>query len=726
VNLKFHADAASAVALLLLATLAAVSAWVYATRYPVLPRRRAAILLGLRALALVSLALAALAPVLRYATASKARNRLLVLVDHSGSMDVRDVDGGARSRREAADSVALALERELQGRFDVRIAPFDAALSPFGRGRDALGQAAARGGRGETALGDAIRGALARTDPDSVAALVVVSDGAVNRGEDPERAIGGTLPAFGFVVGSAQNPPTAGIAGIEAPAEVVMGRPATLTVTAAQGVRPAARTVARVRELGRELARADVALAGPDASTRVGIPFTLEGRGKHFLEISLDPIAGDSMRENKRRLIAVSARPPKQSFPIIAGAWDWDLRSVGRGVEEDSAWAVLRASPAGPASVERAGGGPPVDLGRLLETADAAAVRYDAATLTPPRAAAILRFLERGGGVLFIVDPQGSTPAESPLTRSLGLDWRSWNRSSAVFGTVELAPQGRFHELALLGGDAATAGSVWRALPPVQVPLAMGLSRGGSLERLLQARIENDLVPLLAAGQVGLGRVAVLDAAGFYRWGLTAAGLGGGPSAESPFMGSVRRWLAGSGEDRPVRITAADLTPEGRPVSVRLALGAAWKTGGPIRAAVAARRIDRPTPPKGWALAPTAQGDFAGAIRLDAGIYSLVGRVERGGRVIGFDSTRVAVGSEGVEYESLRAEPDVLARLASGSGGVSATIANPGPALARLRAPDVARARVVELDLFHNPALFAIILVFIAAEWIVRRRFHLL
>src|SRR4029077_11347071 len=111
---------------------------------------------------------------------------------------------------------------------------------------------------------------------------------------------------------------------------------------------------------------------------------------------------------------------------------------------------------------------------------------------------------------------------------------------------------------------------------------------------------------------------------------------------------------------------------------------------------------------------------------LDAGAYSLVGRVERGGQVLGVDSTRVAVGSEGVEYESLRAEPDALARLASGSGGTSAPIDHPAPVLDRLRSPDVARARLVDVDLFHNPLLFVIIVAFITAEWLLRRRFHLL
>src|SRR5262245_4737838 len=258
--------------------MAAFSIWIYATRYPILPRRRVVVLVAIRALGILAITLAALSPVLRYSSVSKARNRLLVLVDHSGSMSVRDVPGG-RSRREAADSVALALEGLLERRFDVRLAPFDVSLGAFGRGRAALGAEGSAGAGSETATGEAIRQAFARTDPDSVAALVVVSDGAVNRGEDPERAVGGVLPAFALTIGSPEDPPTAGIAGVEAPAEVVTGRPATITVTVRQGARARARSVARVRELGRELGRADVEPAGPGALARAGVPFTLGSRG---------------------------------------------------------------------------------------------------------------------------------------------------------------------------------------------------------------------------------------------------------------------------------------------------------------------------------------------------------------------------------------------------------------------------------------------------------------
>ena len=710
-------------ALILLALALGVA--LYVTRYPALHPRRRAVLLAVRTLTLSALLFAALGPVVRYSTASRERNRMLVLVDHSGSMEVRDGDASGRTRREVADSAAGAIASDLQGRYDVRIAPFDASLGPIMTPGAWKGAASARGA-GETALGDALREALDRIDADSLAALLILSDGAVNRGEDPQRALGSSVPTFGLVTGSASDPPTTGIGGIDVPAEVVMGQPAVLTVTVRQGSRPATRGVARLSEGPRELGRAAFALPHPGSTTRVPIPFTIQERGKHFLTVRLDSLPGDPIVKNKRRLVAVSARPAKRAVPLLASAWDWDLRSFSRGVEADTSWAVMRLVPSGSSGVVpfgvtgAAAHSGPQSLATALRDAHVAAVRYDSRTLTPERSAEILRFLERGGGVLFWADPLNRPPAEGALTQALGLQWRDFGRPILSGTSLELTPEGRSHEVTLLGGDAASAAAAWRSLPPVQIPLVLSL-REPRLAPLLLVRFGNEATPVLLAGRIGQGRVAVLNATGVYRWGLTASGLAGGAGIEPSFFGGLTTWLAQSEDDRVVRITAPDLTPAERPIPVRLALSNPALARG-ARAVVT-------VPGRGGktvALSASAQGDFAGSIELPEGIYTLQGRVDRGGRTLGTDSVRVAVGEQGVEFESLNADSGVLERLASRSGGASAPMDRPTPVLARLRSPEIAKARIVELDLFHNTWIFVVLILGATTEWVLRKRWHLL
>ena len=709
-------------ALVLILAALGVGIWAYATRYAVLSGRRKGILLAARVLALLALLVASLAPVLRYPESSRSRNRLLVLVDHSGSMEVRDVFGG-RSRRSAADSVAASIAAELGRRYDVRSAAFDASLGPFGR--DARASTEAYPGGGETALGDALRATLRRVDPDSVAAVLVLSDGIVNRGEDPERALGAAIPAFALTVGNRSDPPTVGIAGVETPSEMIVGRPTPVVVTVRQGARTASSGVVRVSEEGRELGRASFSLSGASASTRVTIPVTVQNRGKRFLEVELAGIGDDPIRENKRRLVAVEARPWKRTVVIVSSAWDWDLRSLARGVEEDTTIAVVRAIPAGGSQVTRLHGGP-TSLASLLEEAEAAVVRYDATTITPERADALMRYLNRGGGLFLWIDPRPRVPADSPLTRALDLQWR-FVGSLGPNATTDLAPAGRTHEVSLLGRDAGGAATAWKDLPPIEPIVAFGTT-GSPLQPIVLGRIGTDAVPVVLAGAVGKGRVVFLNAAGVYRWGITASGLTGKAGIEAAFFGGAIRWLSGGQESRPVRIAAPDITPEGRPVAVRVtaSLPAASLAGAEARVVARAQGSGRGRAPVETALTAEASGEFAGAVALPPGTYLLQGRVARAGRVLGTDSVRVAVGVQGIEYETLAADPATLRRLADRSGGLAAPLDSAGPVLERLRSPELLRVRLAEMDLFHNPLLFAILILALTLEWALRRRFNLM
>jgi hypothetical protein len=311
---------ALALGLVIAAMVAAV--WAYATRYEALARGQRAILLAARLLALTALLVAAFAPVISVPAGGKARNRLLLLVDHSGSMTVRDGPQG-RTRLEAADSAASAAARSLGGRYDVRVTPF---------------------GGSETALGDAIRASLQRNDPDSVAAILVVSDGVVNRGEDPDRALAGVVPAYGLWVGAAEDPPSVGIAGVDVPAEAVAGRPAPIAVRLRQGNRPATDGTVRLVEDGVERARARFSLASPGASAALSLPYTPSKPGVHFLEVKVDGVEGDAnWRSSRPAGIGISA-PSRAGRPRTRPGWSRATRPRPRATSHLSREAAVSRS----------------------------------------------------------------------------------------------------------------------------------------------------------------------------------------------------------------------------------------------------------------------------------------------------------------------------------------------------------------------------------------------
>jgi hypothetical protein len=721
------------IALILVAAAMGLAIWAYLTRYEALAPRQRGILLAARLVALVGLLVAAFAPVLSLPIGGKARNRLLILVDHSGSMSVRDAAGGA-TRREAADSAAASIAASLAGRYDVRTAAFGAALGPFARG--GVPPAAPVSG-GETALGDAIRAGLERNDPDSVAALLVVSDGAVNRGEDPDRALGGAVPAFALWAGAAQDPPSVSLAGVDVASDAVAGRPASVYVRLRQGNRPATEGTVRLLEDGVEKSRARFSLAAPGAAASLTLPYTPSTPGVHFLHVAIDGVKDDPLTANKERLVALHARAATRQLAIVASRWDWDLRSLARGATEDTSWSVARYRPSVGNDDVAGLDGTRLSFDDALKRASAVAVRYDARTLPVGRSATLAKFVERGGGVLLWVEPGGTLPPEGALSKALGVVWRRWADQPGIAATVELAPAGRMNEVALLGGDASSASAVWNALPPVAPILGVsaaggvaGASGAGAvLAPILYGRIEDERVPILLTGRIGAGRVAVLNAAGVYRWGLTAGGLSAG-GVEGAFFGGLCRWLESAGNDRPVRIEAPDVSAEGAGVPIRLVSSEGSAAAGAPGSAPASARVSvRPEgggPPVEATLAPSGDGTFSGTLDLPPGVHRVQAVLERGGHAVGRDSLRLAVGEGGLEYEALAAEPGTMERLAAGSGAAAAPLSQPAPVMEKLRRPDAARARLAEIDLFHNPILFALVIAALAVEWALRKRFHLL
>ncbi|HET9951419.1 MAG TPA: hypothetical protein VFS09_06450 [Candidatus Eisenbacteria bacterium] len=722
-------------AFVLVAAAMGLAVWAYMTRYGALSPRQRGILLAARLVALAGLLIAAFAPVLSLPIGGKARNRLLVLVDHSGSMSVRDGAGG-KTRREAADSAAAAIAASLSDRYDVRTAAFGATLGPFARGGTPPAAAAVSGG--ETALGDAIRAALERNDPDSVAAILVVSDGAVNRGEDPDRALGGAVPAYALWAGAAQDPPSVSLAGVDVSPDAVAGRPAPVYVRVRQGNRAATEGTVRLLEDGVEKSRARFSLGAPGASASLTLPYTPTTQGVHFLHVAIDGVDDDPLTANKQRLVALHARASTRQLAIVASRWDWDLRSLARGATEDTSWSVARYRPSPVSDDVATLDGTRLSFDDALKRASAVAVRYDARTLPAGRAATLAKYVERGGGVLLWIEPGGTLPPEGPLSKALGVVWRRWADAPGIAATLELAPAGRMSEVALLGGDAASASAAWNALPPVApivgVEGAHGSAApgaGAALTPILYGRIGDERVPILLTGSVGAGRVAVLNAAGVYRWGLTAGGLSAG-GVEGAFFGGLCRWLESAGNDRPVRIEAPDVSAEGAGVPIRLvssdgaAGGAPGAPGAPPASARVTVRPEGGGAPIEAKLAPSGDGTYSGTLDLPPGVHRVQAVLERAGRAVGRDSLRIAVGEGGLEYEALAAEPGTMERLASGSGGLAASLAQPKPVMERLRRPDAARARLAEIDLFHNPFLFALVILALAAEWALRKRFHLL
>ena len=124
--------------------------------------------------------------------------------------------------------------------------------------------------------------------------------------------------------------------------------------------------------------------------------------------------------------------------------------------------------------------------------------------------------------------------------------------------------------------------------------------------------------------------------------------------------------------------------------------------------------------------ADATSGRFTAAIRPEqAGLYRIHAEARRGTATLGTADRWMYVGGADREFADPRLNEGFLRRVARTSGGryLRAAEASRVPALLTSAVPqNVAPER---RDLWHEPWAFALIVILLSAEWILRRRWGL-
>jgi hypothetical protein len=293
--------------------IAAFAVWMYRRDTVELRRGVAAVLLGLRLVALAGLLAFYLQPEKRTEQRVVRNSRVLVLIDSSLSMGLHDATASAvpASPNRLEEVVAVLdkgkLVEKLREKHDVHLARFDAELdriTTLGK-LPALGSPAKQSQRtadksangndtakpksdnwpeeilpqgSETRLGQSLRTLITEERTSPVAGIVVFTDGGQNAGVDPSVAIAAArdakIPLYTVGVGSDRRPANVRISDLVAPARAYPGDDFQITgYLQSEGLDD--RTVA-VELLSREAGKAGAGDGTLEDSQRI----TLGGRGE--------------------------------------------------------------------------------------------------------------------------------------------------------------------------------------------------------------------------------------------------------------------------------------------------------------------------------------------------------------------------------------------------------------------------------------------------------------
>jgi len=706
-NLSLHL-APNAPWLILLALTLAVALlgrWAYHFAVPPLPSLARRALTALRALALVALLWLLAQPVLERARGG--RPHLVVLLDRSRSMALPVAPGGptrAIVARRAADEIA----RAWRGRASVEVMGFAAGLA-----RDS----AAAPGPGATALGDALASLAASPAAERAAGVVVVSDGAVNAGEDPvaaAKALG--LPVHALVVGEGGGLDRA-VTGIDASASARVGEATPVRVRVTSSEARGTPIGVTLRDGERELGRASVVAPGDGAELTAEFRVLPSRPGLAVWTARADSAAGEITTANNARQVAIQVAPGRLGVMILSGGLNWDLTFLRRALLGDSSLSVSTWT-------RDRGGWRPIEGGRP-GTLDASELRGQAvvvldalptAGLGPAFDQALAAFVRGGGGLLLLGGPPPGLARYA--SGALGSDLALRTDPSGIGRSGMPAPTPESRELLAWDDDMARGERAWRAAAPLSdlAPIVAGAG-----DRVLIGTPGGG-PPIMVSRRIGRGQALLVNGTGLWRWSLApgdelAAERGrrlwrrivrwlAEPVQGEPLRVRPERWLAASGE--PVKLFATLQDAAFRP------LAGATVEGDVMPAQGAARRVR---------FEPGAAGSYVATLEdLPPGRYRVSARAALGGRELGRAASEFAV--DRWSLEEARTQPDsvTMAAIAQATGGRVASAAHVGRWARSLPTRVLALGRSESLRLWESPWVFAMVVGALSVEWLWRRR----
>lgn len=739
----------------------ALLAWFfYRSRRKNLPGWYFALLVGLRVAALALLALFIMRPVVRYSKTQIEQAQVTVLVDCSKSMTINDsLDG--RSRYAAAQKLLTgrdtALLRRLERSHSVKLFLFDTDIRDVEKPEE-LATVTPDGNA--TAIGDALKLVSERFGPGGTSAIVLLSDGVSTAGRDAIR-IARTLgvPVFAVGLGSELGKEgrfiDVGVKTVPVGRDFIVNNKADVRVVISNqgldGMNDAERLVQVVlKEEGKQVAVKLVLLSRYNASREVELEFVPKTKGVRRYEVEVPVLKGEAIIQNNRRQFTMRITDPKIRVLYVEGVVRSEYKFLRRTLESDPN-AVFTGVIKTRADRFLVQGTPPqIDLTRGLPVKKEDYKNFDvvilgdiaASEFTPKQIELLKGFVSDGGGMVMLggyhsFGPGGwkgtpfeevlpvvmGGPSDGHVDREFQLKLTEAGTLSPIFAGCADFFKTSGKNLGLLGG----CNRVKAAKPGSEV---LGVHPS---ERTVQGPL-----PVVVTQRYGSGRVMALGADTTWRWKFQVSARG----LDSPyyrFWGQTLRWLGNrqsefGGETQ--QLAAWTSKPQYNPgEDIILMARVRNKDGSPEDAAVVEAEI---TPPKisqkqpeiqrlRLLNVPLSQGEYESSLQLSkSGIYKLFVTATIRGKKVGDASAEFIIGKPTEEFDNVDMDEQLLRSLAEESGGKYFT------ALKARQIPEELEARrkktvdQFESNIWNRPFFcYGLFLGFVALEWILRKRRHL-
>jgi uncharacterized membrane protein len=549
---------------LLLAVAAAGLAWRLWSRLPEavpgLRSWRAGVIWGLQFAMIALLLLLLWQPAMSVAELKPQQNIIAVLMDDSRSMSLSD-EGAPRQVR-AVEALEGGVLAALRGKFQVRLYRMDRGISALPDLKQLQASAPV------TRIGDSLRQLSEETSDLPIGAVVVVTDGGENTGGLDREAISGLrnrrIPVHTVGLGLEELPHDLEINDASVASHALAESRLSASVQFHQRGYSGRKAMLRVREGSSVLAAREVTLAADGRVQTEAIPFSAGASGSKALQFSIDVLEGEENPYNNgvTRLVEVESNPRRVLY--VEGEPRWEFKFIRRAADDDRIVRVVSMLRTTENKIYRQGienpqeliSGFPATAEELFKYHAIALGSVEASYFTPTQQDLIKQFVDvRGGGLLMLGGgryalSEGGWSASAlaellPVT--LPATKGTFQREPA---TAELTTAGADSMIARLAEDPAENAERWKALPHMMNYQDPGRPKAGAAV-LVQMSAGGRKMPLLVTQNYGRGRTAVLATGGSWRWQMS---MPLEDESHETFWRQLLRWTV---TDTPGQITTS-------------------------------------------------------------------------------------------------------------------------------------------------------------------------
>ncbi len=703
-------------------------------------------LLVLRVLTIIVIVLLLFKPVFSYHRDLKEQPALIFVLDTSSSMSIADDASGVPRFNQARQQVEAWWDK-LDEDFNLHLIEFSERARPL----DDVGQLVGLAPDGKaTSLSRALVAASKIVPRRDVEAVILISDGIHNSAGKPEeiaQKLG--IPVHTVGVGASLRSDLSyrdvQVTGLDCPDRLMLKNKARITASV-EGIGLSGRVVTVIlEEDGQPLAEQEIALDELEGGQEVEFEFQPAVEGRHTYTARVPPVGEEKIEENNQRSAVALVVEPGIRVLYLEGTLRAEYGAlVQRFLSKDpdvEFCALLQTKTnvflkrtniegleldAIPSDEETIGTFDVFIFGDL-----------DSSYLRPEQQKLFVQRIRDGAGLVMLggyhsLGPGGyaGTPLGEVLPTLLG-DREIGQVTDPFLPT--LSPDGAQHPIfaniadffPTESGEPKVAG-----LPPLLGCTRVGPARPGATV-LATCPLDADQPPVLAVQPVDDGRTAVFC-------GDTTRNWQQGPRAmdqDSPFLqfwGQMVRWLAGRTTEVTTEASVIGSADKGYyepEEAITLSAVVRDERGEGAAEASVTARIEGPSgrPDRVEMTASTGPGGhYTGTYEpTAAGAYEIVIEARLGDVTLSTDEIAVEVGRPNLEFEKLDLDEKTLGRIAANTGGRCVHISTADHLIDQLDRRERKKRVYMERPLFSPPLFWAMFVVLLTTEWVLRRRFQL-